>query len=229
MTHSQTIIDFVDSVNRAGGTYHRIDFGQGLVMDGEYDMAGYWPHYGLPESMHGLSVLDVGTASGYFARECWARGAAVTAIDVQDGDFQRLVFSDTSIRYVQMDLFDLSPAFGVFDIVLCGSLLLHVWDQVGALRRMRACCRDRIVVATGILPPERGYADFPAAELVGLSAQGGNGLYWTTWMPNAMALERMLTAAGFTDVAYTATFRLRSAPGHHGYDTAHGVAHGRVP
>lgn len=228
MSHAQALIDFVHSANAAGGSYHRIDFGDGLIMDGEYDMDAYWPHYGLPDSMQGLAVLDVGTASGYFARECWRRGAEVTAIDVQAGDFQRMVFTGTSVRYVQMNLFDLSPGFGQFDLVICGSLLLHVWDQVGALKKMRGCCRDRIVVATGIIPPERGCDGFPAAELVGLGAMGGDGEYWTTWMPNALALERMLKAAGFPSVSYRGDFRLRSVPGRQNFDTPHGVIHGRV-
>jgi SAM-dependent methyltransferase len=228
MPHSQTLVEFVRAVNRSGGTYHRIDFGEGLVMQGEYDMDSYWPQYGLPDEMHGLSVLDVGTASGYFARECWKRGANVTAIDVQRGDFQRIVFADTSIRYVQMNVFDLTPGFGRFDIVLCGSLLLHVWDQVGVLRKLRECCRDLVVVATGILPPERDCDRFPAAELVGVRAVGGDGEYWTTWMPNPLALERMMTAAGFAEVAYLSGFHLRSVPSMNNFDTPHGVVHGRV-
>jgi SAM-dependent methyltransferase len=228
MPHPRQLVDFVDAVNLSGGSYHRIDFGENLVMEGEYDMDAYWPHYGLPEAMHGLSVLDVGTATGYFARECWKRGARVTAIDVQRGDFQRMVFTGTPIRYVQMNLFDLTPGFGQFDIVLCGSLLLHVWDQVGALKKLRECCRDRVVVATGILPPNRGADGFPAAELVGVRATGGDGDYWTTWMPNTLALERMITAAGFASATHVGDFRLRSAPGRHGFDTPHGVVHGRA-
>src|SRR5712675_1969317 len=176
--HSQSLIDFVTDVNRSGGTYHRLDFGDGLVMDGEYAMDQYWQCYGFPEDLTGLSVLDVGTASGYFAVECARRGAQVTTIDIG----------------------------------LCGSLLLHVWDQVGALKRLRAVCRGLTIVATGIMPHERGCDAFPAGELVGVKAMGGNGEYWTTWMPNGLALERMMLAAGFAQVANKGSFRLRSAP-----------------
>jgi hypothetical protein len=55
---------------------------------------------------------------------------------------------------------------------------------------------------------------------------GGDGEYWTTWMPNGMALERMMRAARFENVAYKGSFRLQSAPGKHHFDTPHGVVHG---
>jgi tRNA (mo5U34)-methyltransferase len=230
MPHSTALIEFIADANRSGGSYHRIDLGDGLVLDGEYDMRPYWSQYQFPESLNGLSVLDVGTASGYFAIECAKRGADVTAIDIWDGALQRMVFAGAGarVRYLQKDLFTLDEQFGTFDVVFCGSLLLHVWDQVGALKKLRAVCRGLTIVSTGVMPPERGCDHFPAAELVGVSAMGGTGEYWTTWMPNGQALERMMRAAGFPIAEYKGTFRLASAPGKHGFDTPHGVVHGRV-
>ena len=56
----------------------------------------------------------------------------------------------------------------------------------------------------------------------------GNGVYWTTWMPNGEALTRMMLAAGFARAEYKGDFRLRSAAGKHNFDTPHGVVHGWV-
>ncbi len=192
-------------------------------------MREYWPFYYFPEKLDGLTVLDVGTASGFFALECARRGAAVTAIDVWDGEFQRMVFDKSSgVRYVQKNLFEMDEGFGQFDLVICGSVLLHIWDQVAALKLLRSVCRGVTVVATGIMAPERGSDHFPAAELVGQKAMGGAGEYWTTWMPNGLALERMMLAAGFPQSEYKGSFRLKSKPGKHGFDTPHGVVHGRI-
>jgi len=136
MSHSESFINYVDEINRAGGTYHKMDFGDGLVVDGEYDMAGYLEHYGLPERLDGKRVLDVGTASGFFAFECARRGGNVTAIDVHDGNLFRDLRDGLGLEvdYVQMDLFDLEPGFGEFDLVVCGSVLLHISDIFGASR-----------------------------------------------------------------------------------------------
>jgi tRNA (mo5U34)-methyltransferase len=62
--------------------YHCIDLGGGVVTDGDYAMSAYLQHYGLPGSMAGMRVLDVGRASGFFSFEFERRGADVTATDI---------------------------------------------------------------------------------------------------------------------------------------------------
>ena len=72
----------VAEVNDAGGAYHRCDFGHGLVVHGDYDMTKYLADYELPDDLTDWDVLDIGTASGFFALECARRGGRVTAIDI---------------------------------------------------------------------------------------------------------------------------------------------------
>lgn len=70
--------------------YHSIDLGNGTVSNGDYQMSEYLSHYGFPEDMRGMQVLDVGRASGYFAFEFERRGADVTATELPsmaDWDF----------------------------------------------------------------------------------------------------------------------------------------------
>jgi SAM-dependent methyltransferase len=67
-----------------------VELGNGVVTDGDYDLADLLPQYGFPERMDDMRVLDVGRASGFFAFEFERRGAAVTAIDIAsylDWDF----------------------------------------------------------------------------------------------------------------------------------------------
>jgi SAM-dependent methyltransferase len=62
--------------------YHTIDLGKGVVIQGDYDMNDYLDSFCFPTSMHGMSVLDVGRASGFFAFLFEERGAEVTATEL---------------------------------------------------------------------------------------------------------------------------------------------------
>jgi tRNA (mo5U34)-methyltransferase len=62
--------------------YHTIDLGNGLVTPGDYDYRAALPLYGFPEDMHGMDVLDVGSATGFFAFEFERRGAKVVSVDL---------------------------------------------------------------------------------------------------------------------------------------------------
>lgn len=213
------ITELVDTINAAGGSYHRLDFGGGRVIRGTYDMAKYLEHYRLPDDLRGRTVLDVGTASGYFALECAARGANVTAIDMWDRSWLDELFelSTGSIRYVQRNLYDLDESFGCFDLVICGSVLLHVPDQLGAIQRLRRVTGGSAVVATSAVPDSE-FETRPLCEFLGRRATDGD--YWSYWSLSAAALTRMCLAAGFSQVDHVAHFVLQSEPG---------VAEHRVP
>ena len=219
--HAPDVVEFVRTVNAAGGAYHRMDFGDGLVLEGEHDMREHLPYYGIPEDLSGKTALDVGTAAGFFAVELARRGAEVTAIDLWDGSFQRMVFraAGVDVRYVQVDLFDLDPGFGAFDLVFCGSVLIHIWDQFTAVRRLRSVCADQTILATSITPAR--FSRKPLSAFVGGGGVQADGSeYWTTWEPNAPALVEIAKKAGFADVHYRGWFWLAGDP-----RVRHGVLH----
>ena len=62
--------------------YHTIDLGNGLITPGDYDYRGGIEALGFPEDMTGMHVLDVGSATGYFAFEFVKRGATVTSVEL---------------------------------------------------------------------------------------------------------------------------------------------------
>jgi SAM-dependent methyltransferase len=62
--------------------YHSVDLGNGVIIDGDYDIREVLLHYGFPERMDGMDALDVGRGSGFFAFEFQRRRAAVTAMDI---------------------------------------------------------------------------------------------------------------------------------------------------
>ena len=128
-----------------------------------------WP------DVRGKRCLDVGTWDGYLAFELERRGASeVVALDIpdhQDWDWppdvraqggERLAelagpekgagFSvareakGSAVEKVDMTVYDLSPErVGNFDVVLCGSLMLHLRDPLRALEAIRSVCTGQFL------------------------------------------------------------------------------------
>ena len=62
--------------------YHTIDLGNGLITPGVFDFRQHLGQYAFPDNMDGISVLDVGAATGFFSFEFVRRGATVTATEL---------------------------------------------------------------------------------------------------------------------------------------------------
>ena len=222
--------------------YHAIDLGDGIVTPGQYDLAPMLPHYGLPDSLAGKSVLDVGPAHGYFAFEFERRGASVATAELPNwsehdtGPALREEFASfgdrpeayhrgalgfaiqvrrSAVQRRFCNVYDLTPErVGTYDLVFCASVLLHLTDPLRALFAMRSVCRDQAIICTGIdITP--GLENEPRALFVG-QADGQ-----AFWLPTIACLERMIVAAGFTRFERVSTFRLQSRDGL--FDTPHGT------
>jgi 2-polyprenyl-3-methyl-5-hydroxy-6-metoxy-1,4-benzoquinol methylase len=230
--HPESLRRFVAELNSRGGTYHRMDLGGGLIIEGKYDIARYLPHYRIPDDLRGMSVLDIGTASGFFALECERRGAAVTATDIHDAPVYTALRNGLGLhgRYVRKSVMDFDSGFGEFDLVVCGSLLLHLRDIIGALQRIRSVCRGTAIFATGVMADPVSSANDRRAlcEFAGQRAVDEGGEYWTYWLPNLRALKAMLLVAGFRRAEEVSRFTLCSAPGRGNFATPHGVVHAFV-
>jgi SAM-dependent methyltransferase len=62
--------------------YHTIDLGDGLVTPGMYDYRQTIGAFQFPEDMRGMTVLDAGSATGFFAFEFERRGARVVSVEL---------------------------------------------------------------------------------------------------------------------------------------------------
>ena len=62
--------------------YHTIDLGDGLITPGLYDYRATLPAFDFPQDMAGMTVLDVGSATGFFAFEFERRGARVVSTEL---------------------------------------------------------------------------------------------------------------------------------------------------
>lgn len=98
--------------------YHTIDLGDGLITPGLYDYRATLSAFRFPQNMQGMTVLDVGSATGFFAFEFERRGARVVSVELpslhdldrfpgQDVEgslrkIERMIFPDTSEQLKQM-------------------------------------------------------------------------------------------------------------------------------
>lgn len=62
--------------------YHTLDLGDGLITPGLYDYRETLGAFGFPADMSGMTVLDVGSATGFFAFEFERRGARVISVEL---------------------------------------------------------------------------------------------------------------------------------------------------
>jgi tRNA (mo5U34)-methyltransferase len=207
--------------------YHTIEVAPGVVTPGWFDLRPIVDNMPWPD-VAGKRCLDVGTFDGFLAFELERRGAAeVMATDIAShedwdlpwrwrrndprrlaehyGEQKDLGFQTakrllgSSVERVEVNVYDVDPeALGQFDVVVCGSLMLHLRDPIRALQAIRRVARGQFLSAEqvdlprSLLPPRR-----PTLRLDGLS----DLFQW--FVPNIAGHVRMVEAAGF-DVERTA-------------------------
>jgi tRNA (mo5U34)-methyltransferase len=222
--------------------YHTLELAPDLVTEGWFDLRPYVPRYGLPERMDGMRALEVGTWDGFWAFEMERRGAEVVALDLDaEGDLDwpprrrpgspnpeprgegfRLASEilGSGVERVNRSIYHATPEdLGTFDLVFCGSVLIHLRDQLLALERIAALTRPggRFVSAeeydrlAGLVP-------FPVSRY---RADRDSAVVF--WQPSARTWKRMLWTAGFDHVEERGRFRMRSREG---WSVRHLVLHG---
>jgi tRNA (mo5U34)-methyltransferase len=219
--------------------YHVLEL-PGHTTPGIFDMRPYVPHYGLPDDMSGMRVLEIGTWDGFWAFEMERRGADVVALDLDDereldwpprrrprefpehtrgrGFEVARELLGSNVERVVCNVYDATPErLGMFDLVFCGSVLIHLRDQFLALERIAGVCRGTFIGAeeydrrTNFLPipVSRYLADRDAAVVF--------------WLPNVRTWKAMLWSAGFDRVEEHKRFKMDSTEG---YTVPHVVLHG---
>jgi tRNA (mo5U34)-methyltransferase len=200
--------------------YHSIDLGGGLVTPGWFDLRPIVDRMPWPD-VRGKRCLDVGTWDGFLAFELERRGASeVVATDIDDHEswdwpaplrargaayLESLAGPErghgfaiarealgSSVEREVISVYDLSPErLGTFDVVVCGSLLLHLRDPMGALDAIRSVCSGGFLSAEQIdLRTTVMHRRLPVAVV-----RPGDDLQW--WSFNAHAHARMIEETGF--------------------------------
>jgi tRNA (mo5U34)-methyltransferase len=206
-----------------------------------FDLRPYVHRYGLPDRLEGMRVLDVGTWDGFWAFELEHRGASVVALDLDDerdldwpprrrpkrfptvprgaGFAVAKELFGSAVERVTCSIYDATPErLGHFDFVFCGSVIMHLRDQLLALERIAALCRGTFVSAEEY-DRAAGLVPFPVARY---RADRAKGVVF--WLPSARLWRRMLGTAGFDTVAEHARFKLEARAG---FRVPHVVHHAR--
>jgi tRNA (mo5U34)-methyltransferase len=115
----------------------------------------------------------------------------------------------SSVERVEVNVYDLSPErVGEFDVVVCGSLMLHLKDPVRALEAIRSVCREQFLSAEEINPSLALLSRRrPLAKL-----RGGDRGQW--WIPNPAGHRKLLEAAGFEVQRVSKPYAIPLGPAH---------------
>ena len=172
------------------------------------------PH--VPEDLHGWRVLDVGCNAGFYSFELAARGARVTALDVDPHYLAQARWAarqfglQDRIEFRRMQLYDLAREPQQYDLVWFMGVLYHLRHPLLALDILRRRTRRLLMLQTLTMPGEAAIdppPDFPIDERARLLAAGwprmafiegrmsGDPTNW--WAPDQACVEAMLRSAGF--------------------------------
>jgi len=219
----ETVIPFTFAPGRTGEHllaraegrtwFHTFTFEGGVTIAG-YDPTGLKANlFGLPPSLAGKRVLDVGTYDGFFAFEAARRGADVLATDKFSWDWHEsdarenfgLIreFTGLPVRDQTISVEDLTPDSidGIYDIVLFYGVLYHAPDPLGYLRAIRGVTGEYALIETvvDLLDIDRpAAACYPGAFLNGDSSNN--------FGPNYAAVEGWCLDAGFSRVEHIANW-----------------------
>lgn len=195
--------------------HHTIDLGHGIVTRGKDNTPRKLARLGLPESLEGKTVLDVGAWDGFFSFEAERRGAdRVLATDsfVWEGsvegfgkegfDLAREALG-SEVEEMRIDALELSAdRVGTWDLVLFLGVLYHMRHPLLALERVAEVTREMLVVETlvDMLAHRR-----PALALYAGSEVARDDTNW--FGPNPAAVVAMLRTVGFDRVEVVAGAR----------------------
>jgi tRNA (mo5U34)-methyltransferase len=213
--------------------YHTMDLG-GVVTNGWFDLRPIVDRLPWPD-VRGKRCLDVGTFDGFLAFELERRGAAeVVCTDVPShADWDHLprqraealafwasqggekgagfaIAKDilgSRVTREWINIYDLSPErLGTFDVVVCGTLLLHLRSPFHALEALRSVCTGQFMSCEQIDPR----LSIISRRRPALFLEGDAG----RWMVgNTAAHVRLLTMAGF-DVEQRLRYSVPFGTGH---------------
>lgn len=229
--------DVATAVREHGNWYHTLELPGGVLTPGWFDLRSTLEAMPWPD-VRGLRCLDVGPYDGQIAFELERRGAAeVVAVDIGDAaewdwpvrlrergpeTLRRMGAGDpgggfkiarralgSRVERLEINVYDLTrERLGGFDVVTCGSLMLHLRSPVMALEAIRGVC-DGVLMSAEEIDPGLTLRHRRRAVM---SFRAGERCQW--WIPNHAAYRALLISAGYEIETLTRPYAISLGPGH---------------
>ena len=211
-----------EAVESLGPWFHNLHLPDGVQTAPDHFLGDFpsfkWreiePH--VPADLQGWRVLDVGCNAGFYSFQLAARGACVTAIDMDPHYLAQARWAARQfgvherIEFRQMQLYDLAREPQQYDLVWFMGVLYHLRHPLLALDILRRRTQRLLMLQTLTMPGDSVVdppADFPIDDRARLLGEGwprmafiegrmsGDPTNW--WAPNDACVHAMLRSSGF--------------------------------
>jgi O-methyltransferase len=209
--------------------YHTIEFPDGKIIEGVWDLRGHEKEYLGELPLTGKTVLEFGPASGFLSRSIAESGAALTVFDLPIGsspeimpfpnaDVQAIAASGAEsagrlrnswwytkekfgfeARAVYGDIYHLPEDIGTYDISIFGAILVHLSSPFQALREAAAVTRETMIITDVVSVPP--VPGLPGLMQIGTSTPPIGHIHW--WNYSVEAFQTMLRRLGFVSQSVT--------------------------
>jgi tRNA (mo5U34)-methyltransferase len=188
-----------DVVARSNFIWHqRFHLSESVLTPGVNDIEWLLDEAGVPASLDGASVLDIGTTNGGAAFIAESRGATrVVAVDIYDGD--RFGFDEirnalgSNASFVKGSVYQLPELLNEeFDVVLFLGVLYHLRHPLLAIDAVRRLTRGVLYLETAVSGDP---SDPPRAQFYRRDELNADGSNW--FAPTISCLVDWVESGGF--------------------------------
>jgi tRNA (mo5U34)-methyltransferase len=216
-----------EEIARLGPWFHNLHLPDGTQTAPEHRFGDFpavkWRQIApfIPEDLGGWRVLDAGCNAGFYSFQLAARGAQVTAIDIDPRYLEqarwgaRQLGLEQRVELRRASVYQLAGARERFDLVCFLGVLYHLRHPLLALDILRGVTQGRMILQTLTMPGEEM---FSAPESIELDERALlRQPFWPAmafiercleddptnwWAPNHACVEALVRAAGFTVIAH---------------------------